>query len=302
MIVDTSLLRLVRQSEYLAGDFCSDSSKLLLFSFHGINYCATQLMGKHVQKHIYFLSTVLSSCFVGSLYLWRNKKRDEPSTIKLRFVSVSGVILIASCLVYLLRVDETNSFCEVVRLCPQGSVVETMLIPLGLTALLFLGPIVVLRDTYTWDEIKSAKLSDHIDWIFFRNYVVAPISEEFTFRSCLLAFLNPHWSRALSMIISSTFFSLAHSHHYFFQRLEGSRPVPLIAALVQLGYTFVFGMYSSFFISRTNFLLTSIMIHIFCNGMGFPDFEVLSWKKKYYYSTIFGAGMWLILLICYASL
>lgn len=197
-------------------------------------------------------------------------RSDDPKTIKLRFVSVTISVAISSLIIAWWRSGE--SLCEVLTLCPNVSVFRSVAEPLALTAVLFLGPLVVLKDTYTWEEIKSVKLADHLNLMFMRNYVVAPLSEEFTFRSALHAILKPYWSSVAVMVLSSVLFSLAHSHHYLLQNIEGSKPVPLAASLVQLSYTFVFGMYSSVFISRTNCLLTSVAIHIFCNALGFPDF------------------------------
>lgn len=212
------------------------------------------------------------------------------------------MVFLASLLVYHTRSSSKIPFCEVLAVCPSVSLFRVVVVPLLLTSLFFLGPLIVLKDTYTLEEFIEIELRSVFSWIFVRNYIVAPLTEEFIFRSTLLAILIPCWeSQIVAMSLSSIFFGLAHSHHYIFQKLEGCRPISFIQALVQIAYTFTFGMYSSSLFLKTNSILTSISLHIFCNFMGFPDFEVLTYRKLYYYVTIAGAVLWLPSYVFYLS-
>merc|ERR1712029_1261306 len=51
------------------------------------------------------------------------------------------------------------------------------------------------------------------DWIWWRNHVVAPFSEEFTFRACMVPVLLGYYSHFWAIIISPLFFGVAHFHH-----------------------------------------------------------------------------------------
>ena len=60
------------------------------------------------------------------------------------------------------------------------------LVPLGLTMVLFLGPLAASAAAdHAWLRLKSKWYfwrHTLTDWIAWRNYVVAPFTEEFTFR------------------------------------------------------------------------------------------------------------------------
>jgi prenyl protein peptidase len=57
-------------------------------------------------------------------------------------------------------------------------------LPLLLTVILFLGPLAMLAatDRLKW-FFRSAYWKESItDWVWWRNHIVAPVSEEFAFR------------------------------------------------------------------------------------------------------------------------
>ncbi|XP_019703479.1 CAAX prenyl protease 2 isoform X3 [Elaeis guineensis] len=83
----------------------------------------------------------------------------------------------------------------------------------------------------------------------WRNYVVAPFTEELVFRACMIPLLFCGGFKIYSIIfLSPVFFSLG----------------------LQLGYTVIFGSYASFLFIRTGNLISPIVAHIFCNVMGLP--------------------------------
>lgn len=162
------------------------------------------------------------------------------------------------------------------------SVLWSLVAPLSITAILFLGTLVVFKDTYNWPEFVEYVKSETSDLIFIRNYVVAPLTEEFIFRGILLAILGQSYSMWSSIGVSGFLFSLAHSHHYFFQRIQGSGSIRFGENLFQMLYTFVFAVYCSSLYLKTGTILTTIQIHIFCNFSGFPQLDILlsdSWYK-----------------------
>ena len=62
---------------------------------------------------------------------------------------------------------------------------------------------------YTFQYWKRATS----DLIWWRNYVVAPFSEEFTFRACLIPLLLGPFTWRGTVLVSPLFFGVAHLHH-----------------------------------------------------------------------------------------
>lgn len=119
--------------------------------------------------------------------------------------------------------------------------------------------------------------------LLIRNYLVAPLTEEFMFRGIILALLDPYWSRSGAALISSLLFGICHSHHYAVHRwiIPLQPEVSFAQAALQCSYTAVFGLYVSWlyysFSGRS--LLAAIVIHSLCNLIGFPDLDRLFTHK-----------------------
>ena len=250
------------------------------------------------------LSCLVSLIYVASLYVWKHRVRNDPLTMKLRFVSVTVTTGLSLMLVRMFVPHEDRQFCSLLGSCPSDfSLMDHLILPLLITALLFLGTIVVFIDTYTWEELIQEMRNEMFDLAFVRNYIVAPITEETTFRAIICAFfIGTGLNKLIVLFVSATVFAAAHSHHYFFQSVEGSGDVSLSLGLFQMMYTFLFGLYSGSLYLKTGSLLTSISLHVFCNFLGFPDFDTLNSRKKYRYSTIFGFASWLIFFPMYLTM
>ncbi|XP_008788156.2 CAAX prenyl protease 2 isoform X1 [Phoenix dactylifera] len=126
----------------------------------------------------------------------------------------------------------------------------------------------------------------------WRNYVVAPFTEEMVFRACMIPLLLCGGFKTYTIIfLSPVFFSLAHLNHFlelYFQQKYSFLKAFLIVGL-QLGYTVIFGWYASFLFIRTGNLISPIVAHIFCNMMGLP---VLSSSRTKGVATMaFAAGL-----------
>ena len=129
----------------------------------------------------------LAFIYVGSLYVWRSDyDRDHPITIKRRFLSAFCTVCIS---------PFVTQYCVSEELLEKQSIYTTIgirydglfnaiFIPLILTVILFAGPISV--SLYNESRKITTKLrvwkSTFSDWIFWRNHIVAPFTEEFTFR------------------------------------------------------------------------------------------------------------------------
>eukprot|EP00095_Tigriopus_kingsejongensis_P000899 snap_masked-scaffold186_size273091-processed-gene-0.0 protein:Tk00899 transcript:snap_masked-scaffold186_size273091-processed-gene-0.0-mRNA-1 annotation:"caax prenyl protease 2" len=223
----------------------------------------------------------LALSYVLSLYIWgRNNghDRDHPSTIKRRFISAFCMLFISPVFVHLYgskALLARHSFWAVIGFRWAG-LLEACLIPLVLTWILFLGPIglMILSDTrarlllmpqYWWQ-------SGH-DLIWWRNQVVAPFTEEYTFRACMLPILLGSFNEPTAVMVAPLFFGIAHLHHMI-ERIRKGQPVKtaLLISIFQIHYTTIFGMYSAFLFVRTGHIAAPVIVHGFCNFMGFPDF------------------------------
>jgi prenyl protein peptidase len=122
-------------------------------------------------------------------------------------------------------------------------------------------------------------------------------------------------SVAKTIFLSPVIFGLAHLHHFYeFRIAHPAVPVQAAVArsLVQFCYTSLFGAYAIFVFLRTGSLLAIVVVHAFCNCMGFPRFwgrverldddgrektaaaartKVL-WSVVYYALLVVGAGLW----------
>jgi prenyl protein peptidase len=88
-------------------------------------------------------------------------------------------------------------------------------------------------------------------------------------------FLTAQTSNTTIIFLTPIIFGLAHVHHFYEFRLTHPH-TPLVAALLrtllQFTYTTLFGGYATFLFLRTGSLLSAILVHAFCNWMGFPRF------------------------------
>jgi len=116
--------------------------------------------------------------------------------------------------------------------------------------------------------------------VVIRDFVIAPLAEEIIFRSCIV----PPFLSASSLKISisickiswitPTFFGMAHIHHAFMKlRQPGSRvKMVVFGTIFQFIYTTLFGAFVTFSYIKTASLPGVVVVHSFCNWMGFPDF------------------------------
>jgi prenyl protein peptidase len=120
------------------------------------------------------------------------------------------------------------------------------------------------------------------DWIWWRNHVVAPFSEEFTFRACMVPVLLGHYTHTQAIVISPLFFGVAHFHHMVERIRKGQEVLPaFLVSVFQFSYTTVFGMYSALLFVKTGHFAAPFVVHAYCNFMGFPDFgEVVNSEPK----------------------
>ncbi|TXG58286.1 hypothetical protein EZV62_016115 [Acer yangbiense] len=241
-----------------------------------------------------------------------------PSSLKnfliRRFVcaAISSVVsLLFSALILPIRIEEASSLVGVYGI-RSDHMWQAVVFPLSLTSLMYAGSLVLKSMSLlkSWkknmndgggvssDCIKSA-LQTFLDYMIsmasdvmaWRNYVVAPLTEELVFRACMIPLLLCGGFKIYTVIfLCPVFFSLAHLNHLMemYSHQNYSLLKASMAVGLQLGYTVVFGWYASFLFVRTGNLVSPLVAHIFCNFMGLP---VMFARKRGLVSLAFVGGM-----------
>ncbi|XP_057269482.1 CAAX prenyl protease 2, partial [Pezoporus wallicus] len=209
--------------------------------------------------------------------------RDHPSVIKRRFTSVLVVSGLSPAFVWLWKeltgVKLDTPLPALLGLRLEGLVPATLL-PLLLTMILFLGPLIQLSMDCPWRWLDGIRVAfDPRFWVlclgdvrWLRNQVVAPLTEELVFRACMLPMLVPCTGPGPAVLACPLFFGVAHFHHVIEQLRfrQGSVSSIFMSAAFQFSYTAVFGAYTAFLFLRTGHLAGPVLCHSFCNSMGFP--------------------------------
>ncbi|KAJ8405381.1 hypothetical protein AAFF_G00318540 [Aldrovandia affinis] len=227
---------------------------------------------------------VLACSYVGSLYVWRSDlPRDHPSVIKRRFTSVLVVSALSPVFVWawkeLTGVRAGHSLLALMGIRLEG-IVPAATLPLLLTMVLFLGPLIQLAIDCPWGLLDGIKVGiDPSFWAlcvsdmrWLRNQVVAPLTEELVFRASMLPMLVPCAGPTAAIFTCPLFFGVAHFHHVIelLRLRQGTVSAIFLSAVFQFSYTAVFGVYTAFIFIRTGHLLGPVLCHSFCNFMGFP--------------------------------
>lgn len=170
---------------------------------------------------------------------------DHPTTIKKRFFSISVVSLISPLFVYFFsseNVFKHSTLWEVLGLRWSGFL-SALIFPLLLTMILFLGPLSLQLSNSIWKIYSGLKNNSNSNsneneaetsrelseptgefrltfpepkfWLhtcqnllWLRNHVVAPLSEEFTFRACMMPLLLQSFTTTTSIFITPLFFGV----------------------------------------------------------------------------------------------
>ncbi|XP_037402059.1 CAAX prenyl protease 2 isoform X4 [Pygocentrus nattereri] len=221
--------------------------------------------------YLSILSCLLLAClYVGSLYIWRGSlPRDHPSTIKKRFISVLFASAVSPLIVWAwmqaVEVRPSPPLLALLGIRIEGSVPAAVL-PLILTMVLFLGPLIQMAmdsPKGLVHEVKSGfslkNVTDCLrDLCWLRNHVVAPLTEELVFRASMLPILAPCTGPTAAIFIAPLFFGVAHFHHVIEQLRFGHDSV--LDILVCAG---------KMSCSKCH-LVGPVLCHSFCNWMGFP--------------------------------
>ncbi|KAJ5067951.1 protease u48 caax prenyl protease rce1 [Anaeramoeba ignava] len=284
---------------------------------------------------IFSIIILLSYIFIGFLFGFfffslfsKNQQKKRPNEKTTWDLSKEGMISaffaqFSSFIVSLIgfnilikKIDISENFFEMIGFSKINLLI---FIPFLLTVILFLGPISFkYYDFRIFCEEKSITFSfsnfllwikedpfcylPKTKWKLIKNCVFAPLSEEFTFRSFLIVvFFLAKFNLNFCIFYSSLIFSLAHIS-FFLQNIFFKK-VPIIPSIFelffQMGYTFLFGIYTSYLFIKTHFLVPLFLIHSFCNFLGFPPLHRLFKHKNRFQIiiyAIFGCSLFAFLL------
>ncbi|XP_026830201.1 CAAX prenyl protease 2 isoform X2 [Ooceraea biroi] len=199
----------------------------------------------------------LSVVYVASLYVWSTPhNREHPSTIKKRFFSVFIMTFLSPAPLYFglnEKVFQKASMWELLGLRWSGFI-QAAVIPLLLTMILFLGPLSLQGFNGLWRLYTEPMywLGSVRTLIWWRNQVVAPLSEEWTFRACMLPLLLQCFTPATAIFVCPLFFGVAHFHHVV-GRVKMGMGIKhaLFISCFQSAYTTLFGAYAAFLFAKT---------------------------------------------------
>uniref|UniRef100_A0A7S0AT85 intramembrane prenyl-peptidase Rce1 n=1 Tax=Pyrodinium bahamense TaxID=73915 RepID=A0A7S0AT85_9DINO len=250
----------------------------------------------------------LASFFVASLYLWRlagyqDADRNEPSTIQRRFLSTLLSCACSTGLVYGLARPSKDGMTLLELLGLEAAEpLRACACCLGLTAALFLGPL--LQHLAAVCEFHTPLISSpQCSWVLMRDLAMAPFTEEFVFRACIVRLLVGASLPGAAVALGSPLcFALAHAHHFreHVRKLE-NKQAALMQVAFQIFYTSLFGMYSTYLLLRTGSTVAVVLAHSFCNHQGFPDLGFLVFanhelhRHRIWLAVAYVAGM---LLFC----
>lgn len=218
----------------------------------------------------------LTLMYVLSLYVWQNTHlRNEPSVIKKKFCSVFITSVLSPFAIYIFSVEDIttkHNVCDLMGLKISG-VFSALILPL-LTIILFLGPLTMQGNIEIFYKFTGAAFwwQNITDLIWLRDHVVAPLSEELTFRACMLPLLVQCFQPYMAVLISAVFFGLAHFHHvYSLMKTGYDLQTVVLHSSLQFCFTTIFGAYSAFLFLRTGHIIAAFSAHSFCNHIEFPN-------------------------------
>ncbi|KAI6220663.1 Farnesylated proteins-converting enzyme 2 [Aphelenchoides fujianensis] len=216
--------------------------------------------------------------YVGSLYLFDRQEfhQNHPQTIKRRFVGVAlSTSLTFGLTVYLLSREHEWPLERMGLTLSLDALWKTLKSTAVLLSLYF-GTIVMELDECgqkaRWNWFKWSSWRESLsEWMWWKNIVVAPFTEELAFRGCSAVLLRDAFGTAVAMYVGPLFFSCCHYHHLLDDVRQGDTWTrAILERTVQGAYTYLFGLYATYLAFGCGNLLPAIAAHAVCNRFGLP--------------------------------
>ena len=125
-------------------------------------------------------------------------------------------------------------------------------------------------------------------WIVLRNLVIAPITEEIVFRSCMVPVLmSTGMTVSYVCFVAPLFFGFAHLHHAAMKIHQGNPLASVVlTTFFQFLYTTLFGAYVAYAYQRSASTIAIVLCHSLCNFLGIPDVSFLQTSSSLYRSRV----------------
>ena len=94
---------------------------------------------------------------------------------------------------------------------------------------------------------------------------------EIVYRALICRILDPHLEHpSYFTFFSGTVYAFSHSINYFSLRNRFDTPFATKAIAIHIGYNLAFGLYISHIFSRSSTLISSLVLQVYANFMGYP--------------------------------
>lgn len=225
---------------------------------------------------------ILGLLFVSSVYwipLTRRQDRNSSQVILLRILSVGIATLMCIIITLAYSDDAFNNWGlnspSKLYLCTKSFLFSVSIFSGQLALDLYLGTL----------TLPSLSL------LSARNLFFGPVFEEIVFRGCMINLISSY-SQWEIYVYPSLIFGLSHIHHGIYEYLRGKYSISqsINSCLFQFLYTFMFGLFATFYYLSTGSILSVIILHSVCNHFGIPDFEYVHYRGDARIKSIFWGG------------
>uniref|UniRef100_A0A1I7X2B7 CAAX prenyl protease 2 n=1 Tax=Heterorhabditis bacteriophora TaxID=37862 RepID=A0A1I7X2B7_HETBA len=231
------------------------------------------------------LSLLFPLSYVGFLYVMdRNgTDRNDPASVKKRFIAAGINNVLSMTVTWIVLNQKDNHPLRSMGFRLDGSF-NALVIPSVLVGVLYTGQWLMMYFDGQLKYIFSTREWRHsvvqITWV--RDAIMAPITEEITFRCCSASLMIQCLSRSHTILICPLLFAASHFHHVGDDMRKGfSFSQAINRRAFQFLYTYVFGAYATYLFISTGHALAPIITHSLCNSLGLPlIMEIYGYPKR----------------------
>ena len=114
-------------------------------------------------------------------------------------------------------------------------------------------------------------------WNLFKKLFIVPVCMEVVYRALLCRIVDPNLQHpSFFTFMSGILFALSHFVNYFTLRNKFGTSFAAKTIIIQMGDNLVFGVYVSHIFAKSSTLISSLVLQVYANFMGYPEyFEVL---------------------------
>ncbi|CAJ0581853.1 unnamed protein product, partial [Mesorhabditis spiculigera] len=221
------------------------------------------------------LSAGIPLSYVLLLHIFdhNSKDKNEPASLKKRFLAAAINNAVSIGLTYYVLSFSSSTPLSLMGFKSTGNL-ASIVVPAGLTLTLYAGQILLMY--YEKELVDYFRLSSwgasFRQWTWWRDIVVAPVTEEIAFRGCAAALMATCLSPAQTIFIAPLSFALSHMHHIDDDTKKGATlRDAVVGRAFQGAYTYIFGAYATFLFLRTGNIIAPMVTHSMCNGFGLPQ-------------------------------